>query len=89
MSDTPETDALMSDPTIERRDVPSRVWRKMAIIERQRDRLAEALRAMLVVMDRGPKPDKLDAALSWRQCDEKARSMADAALAELDTEKGK
>lgn len=53
----------------------------------ERDRLAAenaellaALEAMRVVMDMGPKPRKLDAALSWRECDEKARAMCDAAI---------
>jgi hypothetical protein len=36
---TPETDALCSDPAIERRDVPARVWREMARIEFERDAL--------------------------------------------------
>ena len=43
--------------------------------------LLEALIAMRTVMDMGPKPQKLDAALSWRECDEKARSMCDEAIA--------
>jgi hypothetical protein len=42
--------------------------------------LEEALKAMLTVMDASPKPVKLDAALTWRECDEKARAMARAAL---------
>lgn len=41
----------------------------------------EALRAMVIVMDRGPQPRKLEEALTWRQCDETARAMADAAIA--------
>lgn len=41
----------------------------------------EALRALLVVMDSGPKPRKLDDALTWRECDERARAMADSVLA--------
>jgi hypothetical protein len=43
--------------------------------------LLEALVAMRTVMDMGSKPSKLDAALTWRECDEKARSMCDAAIA--------
>lgn len=43
--------------------------------------LVEALEAMVVVMDRGGQPRKLDEALTWRQNDEKARAMAAAALA--------
>jgi hypothetical protein len=42
--------------------------------------LLAALKAMICVMDRGPSPKKLDDALSWRECDEKARSMAEAAI---------
>ena len=42
--------------------------------------LLEALEAMLVMMDAGPKPKKLDDALTWRQNDEKARGMAAAAI---------
>lgn len=60
----------------------------VAALVAERDRLVAinadlvaALRAMLVMMDRGPKPEKLDEALSWRQCDERARAMAVAALA--------
>ena len=34
MSDTPITDALSTDPAIDRRDVPARVWRVMADMER-------------------------------------------------------
>lgn len=41
---TPLTDALSSDPAIERRDVPARVWREMARLEQDRARLVEALR---------------------------------------------
>lgn len=44
MCPEPETDALSTDPAIERRDVPARVWRKMAEIERQRDEAMELLR---------------------------------------------
>ncbi len=40
---TPETDALSSDPVIERRDVPANVWRAMAKIERQRDAALDLL----------------------------------------------
>lgn len=46
--------------------------------------LYEALKAMLVMMDRGGQPRKLDEALTWRQNDEKARAMATAALALVD-----
>lgn len=55
---------------------------EMALKEsRERIRtLEEALRAVLVMWDRGPCPRKLDEALSWRENDERARAMADAAL---------
>ena len=43
--------------------------------------LYAALEAMRTVMDMGECPTKLDEALTWRQCDEKARAMCDAALA--------
>jgi len=52
-------------------------------IEAQAARIVEleaALRAMRAVMDNGPSPKKLDAAMTWKQCDEKARAMCDAAL---------
>ena len=39
-----------------------------------------ALRAMRTVMDSGDRPAKLDAALSWLECDKKARAMCDAAI---------
>ena len=39
---TPITDGLMCDPAIERRDVPARVWRSMAIIEASRNDLLDA-----------------------------------------------
>jgi DNA repair exonuclease SbcCD ATPase subunit len=56
-------------------------WRvKAGHLEQERDRLREALKAMIIVMDRGPCPRKLEEALSWRECDEKARALADAAL---------
>jgi hypothetical protein len=42
--------------------------------------LTAALKAMRTIMDRGPKPQKLDAALSWAECDDKARAMCDAAI---------
>lgn len=42
--------------------------------------LEGALRSVLVMWNQGPCPRKLDEALSWRQNDEKARQMADAAL---------
>lgn len=50
--------------------------------------LAAALRAMIVMSYCGPKPTKLDAALTWRQNDEKARALADAALAKYEAAKG-
>ncbi len=43
--------------------------------------LLEALKAMIVMMDRGGQPKKLDDALTWRQNDELARQMADDAVA--------
>ena len=52
-------------------------------IEAQQRRIEEleaALIAMRTVMDDGPIPKRLDDALTWRQCDEKARAMCDAAL---------
>ena len=45
--------------------------------------LVEALKAMVVIMDRGSQPRKLDEALSWRECDDKGRAMADNVLAKL------
>ena len=45
------------------------------------EQLREALQAMVTMSDRGPKPQKLDEALTWRQNDERARALADAALA--------
>lgn len=46
----------------------------------------EALKALLVVMDSGAQPRKLDEALTWRQNDEKARAMAIAALSKASVE---
>jgi hypothetical protein len=40
---TPITDALCIDPAIEQRDVPSRVWRRMADLERKLALCREAL----------------------------------------------
>ncbi|KKM71140.1 hypothetical protein LCGC14_1433640 [marine sediment metagenome] len=48
------------------------------------EQLRKALSALLVVMDDGLQPRKLDAALTWRQNDEKARDMARAALAAME-----
>jgi hypothetical protein len=45
-------------------------------------RLRDAVEGLLVMMDYGPKPQKLDAALTWRQNDELARSNALSALAD-------
>jgi hypothetical protein len=42
--------------------------------------LLEACKALLVMMDRGDQPRKFDEMLSWRQNDEKAQSMARAAI---------
>jgi hypothetical protein len=39
-------------------------------------KLLEALQALLIVMDSGPCPRKLDEALTWRQNDELAHKMA-------------
>lgn len=50
--------------------------------------LYEALKAMVVMMDYD-KPRKLDDALTWRSNDEKARAMADAAIAKAELEKEK
>ncbi len=44
----------------------------------------EALKALLVMMDRGDKPRKLDETLTWVQNDLKARAMASGALTRLD-----
>lgn len=43
-------------------------------------KMRDALNAALVMQDSGPKPKKLDEALSWRENDDKARSMIDEAL---------
>lgn len=51
----------------------------LALITRVKE-LDEALKAMVIIMDRGQQPQKLDEALSWRECDEKARAMADKIL---------
>ena len=45
--------------------------------------LVKAGRALLVVMDRGDYPRKLDEALTWRQNDEMARRMMEEALAAM------
>lgn len=46
--------------------------------------LAEALKAMTTMWDFGPKPQKFDATLSWRENDELGRGMARVALAAWD-----
>ena len=43
MSETPVTEALESDPAISKRDVPARVWREMARLERERGQLIQLL----------------------------------------------
>ena len=43
-----------------------------------------ALRAMLVMSDRGPQPNKFDAALSWRDNDIFAHKLANTALDHID-----
>ena len=66
-------------------------WRTSAIdLEKQlaeRDaalaRCVEAIKALLIMNDCGPSPRKLDDALTWRQNDEKARSLAIAAISGL------
>lgn len=39
-----------------------------------------ALNAMVIVAQKGPQPRKLDEALSWLECDEKAHAMAERSL---------
>ncbi len=46
--------------------------------------LLAACKALLVVMDCGSKPRKLDEALTWRENDELARSIAIAAIAKAE-----
>ena len=46
-------------------------------------RCVEAIKALLIMNDCGPSPRKLDDALTWRQNDEKARSLAIAAISGL------
>ncbi len=48
---------------------------------RQRDELLAALKAMMAMADRGPKPRKLDDAGTWRENDKLAWSLARAAIA--------
>ena len=55
-----------------------------AELEDQRTELLEALKAMVVMSDRGSKPRKLEAALSWIENDRIARTMADTAIAKND-----
>ena len=57
---------------------------ELKMLREQRDRLVEALRAVLVMADRGPQPMKLDEALTWRENDRKAHALARAALAEME-----
>ena len=47
---TPATNAISTDPAIERRDVPARVWREMAQMERQRDEAVEFLRECALII---------------------------------------
>ena len=51
-------------------------------VEAKLDAAVEAVIALLTVMDMGDKPIKLDPVLTWRQCDEKARAMAMAVVAD-------
>ena len=50
------------------------------------DGLVAALKAMLVMTDRGDMPRKFDEALTWRENDEKARAMAEAAIAKAESQ---
>lgn len=43
----------------------------------------KALEAAKIVIGMGDKPRKLDDALTWRQCDEKAKAMIDAAISRI------
>ena len=54
---------------------------RLISLEAENGRLREAGRALLVVMDSGIEPRKLDEALTWRENDEKARRMMEQALA--------
>ena len=51
------------------------------LAEQRAEALALALRAAMVMTDRGSHPRKLDEALCWKANDDLARSMADEALA--------
>ena len=55
MSDipTPITDALSTDPAIDRRDVPARVWREMARLEREHGELLDVVRGFMSVAKAG------------------------------------
>ena len=53
---------------------------QLAAQSRALEEAIKAVKALLTVMDNGPKPVKLDEALSWRQCDELARKMAEDVL---------
>jgi len=50
--------------------------------------LVEAIKALRTMRDAGPKPQKLDEALTWRANDELAESMAINALARAEALKG-
>lgn len=76
---TPITDRLMTDLAIERRDVPTRVWRAMMEIESQRDELVAALEACYENM-------RITADLTkrkWTQRDQNCFEKARAALARI------
>ena len=79
---SPEVEELMR-----RDDCRAMSWshaiKELNDAEDQIDELVRALRAMVCMSDRGPQPKKLDAALTWRENDDKARAMADAALAKV------
>lgn len=48
--------------------------------------LVQACKALLCMMDRGDKPQKLDAALTWRENGELAREMARIAIENAEKE---
>jgi hypothetical protein len=72
----------VAGPTMDTKGDAVSFWNKMCEKISRVDRLLSIARelvgagnAMLIMMDRGACPRKLDAALAWRENDEKARAM--------------
>ena len=86
MRDTPRTDAVIKQfgGFYEMLPLARQLERENRALLDESYMLIAALKAMRTVMDKGPQPRKLDEALTWRECDIKARAMCDAAIAKAE-----